>query len=146
MVARATNTAETKCYSIGANYYGQCGVLGSHTDVREIPIDNLHSGNFRKNQEEMERRGHKWNAQFKRVLVPKVPEGNESKIRNRNTKKYSETFKFCRESCSPNFRIFEVLLIAHLTHLELAVFTILNFRISVKSGKKFYGSSFYQSS
>ena len=86
MVARATNTAETKCYSIGANYYGQCGVLGSYTDVREIPIDNLHSGNFKKNQEEMERRGHKWNAQFKRVLVPEVPQGKESKIRNRNTK------------------------------------------------------------
>ena len=78
MVARATNNAETKSYSIGSNIYGQCGVLGSHSDVREIPIDNLHSGNFKKNQEEMEKRGHKWNAQFKRVLLTEVPEGKVS--------------------------------------------------------------------
>ena len=74
MTYRQENRAETKCFTVGSNKYGQCGILGKNADVRQIPVDNIHSGNFRKNQEKLQQLDHKWNQKFKSVLVNEPPE------------------------------------------------------------------------
>lgn len=73
MAVREANKAETKVFTIGSNVYGQCGILGKVSEVRQIPVDNLHSKNFRKNQERLEQTGQKWNLQFKSVLAGEAP-------------------------------------------------------------------------
>ena len=54
-------------------YYGQCGILGKTSDVRNIPVDNLHSSNFRKNQERLEQTGQEWNLKYKSVMSIEPP-------------------------------------------------------------------------